>query len=147
MAIHHFLVPAAASIFLLSGLSACTNAHAPSPERVYEHASPAPPLITPSGTRLPRFTPHVTVAFPPTQVIPTTHPSEVLPSPTPGPALILTATPTPVPQQFYNIYIVQPEETLYDIAQKFHISLQELAALNHITDPTTLRAGDKLRIP
>lgn len=44
-------------------------------------------------------------------------------------------------------YIVQPDETLYDIAQKFGVSLSKLAEINGITDPTTIKSGVRLLIP
>lgn len=45
------------------------------------------------------------------------------------------------------IYIVQPGDSLYSIAARFSISLDELLAANGITDPNTLAAGQQLIIP
>lgn len=45
------------------------------------------------------------------------------------------------------IYIVQPGDTLWDIAQRFGISMQDLEKANGIADPGQLKAGDQLIIP
>lgn len=46
-----------------------------------------------------------------------------------------------------NVHIVQPGENLYRIALRYGITWQELAQLNGITDPTTLRVGQRLVLP
>jgi LysM repeat protein len=46
-----------------------------------------------------------------------------------------------------GVYIVQPGDTLYDIAQEHQVSLQKLAEINNITDPTTIMVGQQLLIP
>ncbi len=98
----------------------------------------APP--TPNEVVLPRFTPHVTSPKP-TPLPPTATPISAPPTPQPQPML-----PTPAPSPV-RIYVVQPYETLYDIATKLHVSLEALARANRITDPTTIQPGDKLIIP
>lgn len=45
------------------------------------------------------------------------------------------------------IHIVQPGDTLWDIAMAHGISWQELAALNKIKDPAALQVGTRLRLP
>lgn len=45
------------------------------------------------------------------------------------------------------IYIVQPGDSLYSIAARFNVSLDELLAVNGIADPNTLAAGQQLIIP
>jgi murein DD-endopeptidase MepM/ murein hydrolase activator NlpD len=45
------------------------------------------------------------------------------------------------------IYIVQPGDSLFSIAQRFNISIDELMNVNNITDPDTLSAGQRLIIP
>jgi len=47
----------------------------------------------------------------------------------------------------YRVYIVLPGETLFDIAEKFNVPLQELAEVNQITDPTSIKAGNELLVP
>lgn len=45
------------------------------------------------------------------------------------------------------IYIVQPGENLTEIAEKFHISLNELISANNILDVNIISAGTELLIP
>jgi N-acetylmuramoyl-L-alanine amidase len=45
------------------------------------------------------------------------------------------------------VYVVQPGDTLWDIAVANGISWQELAALNKIKDPAKLQVGTRLRLP
>ena len=76
------------------------------------------------------------------------------------PATVATSTPwaTPPPVVYVEggpgsvgpeagTYTVQAEDTLYDIAQRFGVSLEELMEANDITDPTSLSIGQKLVIP
>ncbi len=60
-----------------------------------------------------------------------------------GQTLMVPATATNPP----NVHIVQAGENLYRIALRYGITWQELAQLNGITDPTTLRAGQRLVLP
>jgi LysM repeat protein len=46
-----------------------------------------------------------------------------------------------------DCYIVQPGDTLSEIAKWYHVSLWELARYNHISNPSTIYIGQKLRIP
>lgn len=46
-----------------------------------------------------------------------------------------------------TIYSVQSGETLYSISRRYFISPESLASINHIQDPTTLKAGQTLYIP
>lgn len=45
------------------------------------------------------------------------------------------------------IYIVQPGDSLYSITARFGVSLDELLAVNGISDPNTLAVGQQLTIP
>ena len=45
------------------------------------------------------------------------------------------------------IYVVQPGENLTEIAEKFHISLNELINANNIMDVNIISAGTELLIP
>lgn len=45
------------------------------------------------------------------------------------------------------VYVVQPGDTLWEIAQRFGITQQELADANGISDPNQLREGQELVIP
>lgn len=44
-------------------------------------------------------------------------------------------------------HVVAPGETLGGIARKYQVKVGEIATVNHITDPTKLRAGQELTIP
>ena len=59
----------------------------------------------------------------------------------PLPTAIPAPTPTPV------IHIVQPGETLIDIAQDYGVTLDALQAANGVLKPETLQIGQRLIIP
>ena len=50
----------------------------------------------------------------------------------------------PMPEQ---TYLVRRGDTLYNISRRHRVAPQELAALNHITEPRALRPGSLLRMP
>ena len=128
---------------LLPAASACTRGREPQPEEIPLEATiqAALPTPTPSGPIMPRFTPHVT-SPPPTSFITPAPPGTIPPSETAQPP-----HPTDTPNPFSTTYIVQPGDTLYDIAIKFNVSLQQLAKINNISDPTTIKVGQTLLIP
>jgi len=66
-----------------------------------------------------------------------------LPSPTPTPTRVPTPTPTPLPQT----YTVQSGDTLALIAERFNVTIEDLAAKNGILDPNNIFAGQKLELP
>ena len=43
-------------------------------------------------------------------------------------------------------YTVQPGDTLYGIAQKYGVSVQDLQTWNNISDPRTLKVGQTLKV-
>lgn len=45
------------------------------------------------------------------------------------------------------IYVVQPDDTLYSIAARFNVSINDLMNANNITDPNVLSVGQQLVIP
>jgi nucleoid-associated protein YgaU len=47
----------------------------------------------------------------------------------------------------YTIYVVRPGDTLWQIANQFGLSVDQLAAFNNITDPNNLQVGQELKIP
>jgi murein DD-endopeptidase MepM/ murein hydrolase activator NlpD len=57
-----------------------------------------------------------------------------------------TATPTPEGVSG-PVYIVQPGDTLYNIALDFGVSLSDLLSANNITDANTISAGAQITIP
>ena len=51
--------------------------------------------------------------------------------------------PTPEPE----VYVVQPGDTLFTIAQRFGSSVEAIVAANGITNPSLINPGQKLIIP
>jgi len=108
---------------------------------------------TPSRTPTPTNTPIVTTTATPTatrrppsptptvQATATSTVAQVTRTPTPTPT---RATSTPVPPV---TYIVQPGDTLSEIAVRFGVTLAALIEANDITDPTLIRPGRVLIIP
>lgn len=86
---------------------------------------------------------------------PTTRPT-VAPSPTPvatpSPTAAATATPRPAtpkpsPKATTRTYVVRPGDSLSSIAAAFGISVEQLSAANHLSDPNQLSIGQVLVIP
>jgi len=105
----------------------------------------ATPTITPIPTDT--LTPMATATRLPLSPTPTDRATVVsavtrvtdTPSPTPT-----MATPTPVPPV---TYVVQPGDTLSEIAARFDVTVTALMEANDITDPTLIRPGRVLIIP
>jgi len=55
--------------------------------------------------------------------------------------------PVPADEQSFIEYQLRPNEDPSRVAQMFHVRLEDLLALNHITDARRLAAGSTLRIP
>jgi len=118
---------------------------------------PATATYTPTSTRTPTRTPTATLTpirtntpvptatsaptKTPVAMSPTSAPS---PTVTPLPSPTRTATFTPGPLQ---TYVVRKGDTLSEIAARFGVSMQALAAANGITDPALIRPGQVLVIP
>jgi nucleoid-associated protein YgaU len=67
----------------------------------------------------------------------------------PSAAASTSPSPSPSPTPAASTYVVQPGDTLSQIAQRFDISLDELIAANeeNLPDPNNLQIGDELIIP
>lgn len=86
----------------------------------------------------------------------TVEPAPVTPAPTDVPTAIPTlpvtpppvtpppAAPTPAPA---GVYVVQPGDTLFDIASRLDVTVADLASYNDISDPSQIFAGQELQIP
>ena len=58
------------------------------------------------------------------------------------------SSPAPAPPaQNYITYVIQPGDTLSGIAQRYGTTYQTLAALNGITNPNLIYAGQTIRVP
>ena len=64
-------------------------------------------------------------------------------TPTERPTDPPTDTPTPTP----HVYIVEPGDTLSAIAQRFHVSIDEITAVNILPNPDLLYVGQAIVIP
>ncbi len=144
-------------------LSACVQVAAqPAGFPTYDPFLPVPSR-TPGPSPLPSFTPSATVPPPaatrqptPTRVplsfsLPPAIVGSLSPqiggalainSPTPDAARVL-----PTPRQQAEQYVVQPGDTLGQIAQDYGVSAQLIMEANDISDPNLLAAGMTLNIP
>lgn len=70
-----------------------------------------------------------------------------VPSPTPtlrsSPMPLLLSSPSPTP----IIYVVQPGDTLFDIAALYQTTVEAICVLNELEDCELIFPGDELRIP
>ncbi|HSK52244.1 MAG TPA: LysM domain-containing protein, partial [Clostridia bacterium] len=132
----------------------------PSPTLVAAAPSPAPTAVptavpppTPSPTPVPTPTPTASPA-------PSPSPTPV-PTPTPTPRVTPrpTAAGDPILARFPElrrcpnrsgcyIYVVEPGNNLYSIANYYRVSYDRVLRMNpQITSPSTIRAGDQIRLP
>lgn len=75
-------------------------------------------------------------------------PAAIPPPVAPATSTVLpTATPIPSPTPVVVIHVVQAGDTLLGIALQYGVTVEEIAAANDITDPTSLQIGQELRIP
>jgi len=89
-------------------------------------------LRAPSGSRVPKAA--AAPVTTPAAAAPATTPAAAAPATTPAPAAPVT-------------YIVQPGDTLSEIAERFGTSVDALRAANGISNANALRIGAKLTIP
>jgi LysM repeat protein len=81
---------------------------------------------------------------PPLQTTPSATAIVIVVTPT---ALAPTAVVATLPPDVNTIYIVQPGDTLLNIANRFRTTVAVLAQLNGITNPNVIRVGQRLLIP
>jgi LysM repeat protein len=94
--------------------------------------TPSQPTATPTPTQTP--TPTATSTTP----TPTGTPPTATPTPTP--------TPTLQPGQTV-IYVVRSGDTLYSIARRFGTTVQAVAQINNVSNPSRIYVGQRLLIP
>jgi len=122
------------SLFVAAGCTRSKSQGVPTPKSTAMATVPvdliaSPTVISAEDTPTPGMTP------PP----PTVAPAEETPTPSPLP----TDTP-PVPGAL--TYTVQAGDTLYSIAKRYNVTVDEIMALNGITDPTAISVGQVLTI-
>jgi LysM repeat protein len=98
------------------------------------------PQPTPTRTPNPTFTPGPTLAQ-----VTAPPPTPTAREPTPTNTLVVPPTPTPRTERV--VHIVQPGETLGDIANMYGSPLEDVMNLNGLTDPNSIQAGQELIIP
>lgn len=77
----------------------------------------------------------------------TSIPVEALPDPLPEPYLFrdeITIETEPITE---TIYVIQPGDTLAQVADRFCLTIAEIQRLNTIVDVTQISIGEELRIP
>jgi hypothetical protein len=103
-------------------------------------AVPGPVAAASSG---PGAQPSCACSFGPTKAPGSTASAEASPvaAHTPTPAPTVEVTPVPL------VYTVQPGDHLINIADLYQVSLQDVMALNNITNPNKIQVGEQLLIP
>jgi uncharacterized hydrophobic protein (TIGR00271 family) len=96
-----------------------------------------PPTYTPTPTRTPTRTPGPTTT-------PTATPTATQ-TPTPTASPTPTATPTATPG--WRVHIVQAGDTLFDLAQRYGLTIQAIAEANNLPNPDLLLPDQPLVIP
>ncbi|MBL8155230.1 MAG: LysM peptidoglycan-binding domain-containing protein [Anaerolineae bacterium] len=64
-----------------------------------------------------------------------------------APTIPVEAAPVVSPESQTLIYVVEPGDTLFKIATRFGLTVNDLASANEISDPTVVYAGQRLLIP
>lgn len=113
---------------------------------------PATPTVS-LATRLAAGSPGPGHAGPPDAATVTNGPGSA-PAPTPptstpepSPAPTDTPAPTPSPTPAGTTYVVKSGDTLSSISRATNVSIEAIAAANHMKPPYPLRVGDRLTIP
>ena len=71
--------------------------------------------------------------------------STLAPVATPAPTVLAETVTSAPPAEI--TYVIQPGDSLSVVAQRFGVSLQELADFNAISDPNSIKEGQELAIP
>ena len=58
-----------------------------------------------------------------------------------------TATPAPTATPRPEVHIVSAGETIESISLRYRVDVNELIALNELTNPNQVRVGQELRLP
>jgi LysM repeat protein len=74
-------------------------------------------------------------------------PATITPTDTPAVVIVVTATPGAPPTSTENVYVVQPGDTMFRIANRYNTTVAALAQLNGIVNPNIIRVGQRLVVP
>jgi len=138
------------------------------PVAVPDRATPVPTVVAVAPTEGPSIAPIVPSPSPTAAPTPEPTPSRTTsPAPTPSPTPEPTRRPTPRPTAAGDpilarfpelrrcpnrsncyIYVVEPGNNLYSIANYYRVSYDRVLAMNPwITNPANIHAGDQVRLP
>jgi LysM repeat protein len=120
---------------------------------IIPNAIPLPQNPIEESTQTSHLPTDTATSLPPNTLIPTntpTVPYTAMPSATT--VTLVTQTPSPTLETQLNastqkIHVVETGQTLFQISQTYDISLDNLADVNDIDDPSQVTIGQKLRIP
>lgn len=102
-------------------------------------ASSSPPVSPPSRVDQ--------LSAVPTATAPATRPTPIATWVQGGSTGRLQPTPVATPSQSTQVYVVQRGDTMYSIARRYGTTVQAIAALNGLQDPTSIYVGQRLLIP
>ena len=71
----------------------------------------------------------------------------VIATPTPQPTPTATPQPRATPSPTPLVYTVQPGDTLFAIATRFGVSVDDLVRANRLVNPDSLQVGQQITIP
>lgn len=77
----------------------------------------------------------------------TTNPEEKVKESQPTPTTETTSQEAQKQEEEYTIYKVQSGDTLFSIAKKFNVKMDDIIKLNNLEDPNKLQVGQELKIP
>jgi len=125
----------ASSLLILNG---CLN-ESPSTPPAVPSALPLPPAETTVPQNLIDDSPRPAVVSP--------LPPTWTPEPTPLPSPVATLTPRISANTESQSYVVQPGDTLGEIAEQFGVDIEELIRANDLEDADHIEVGQELIIP
>lgn len=118
---------------LFGVLSICRDSVSRTAQRAVETARAQPPAVASAAS------------FPPP--IPTATPTAPPPSFSPSPAVGSPLAASPSPAGGERVHVVQAGDSLFAIAQRYNVSLDDLLRANNLTRDSVLQIGQRIVIP